>query len=145
MNTLFLKSRGVARAVATVTSSGHAAIARQLGVDVVIPIKSAVVDSILSKLIGGGIKGMHSLGDGTVGTLEVEIGAGCRAEGHPLKDFALPEGALVMLVNRKAGDDIIPRGDYVYTAGHRLFLIARNGTESEIENIFGKKAPGDKH
>jgi len=137
---IFLKSRGVSRAVAMVTSTGHAAIARQLGVDVVIPMKSVVVDSILSRLIGGGIKGIHSLGDGTVGTLEVEIRAGCRAEGFSLKDFALPEGALVMLVNRNAGDDIIPRGDYVYTAGHRLFLIARNGTESEIESIFGKTA-----
>jgi trk system potassium uptake protein TrkA len=135
---VYLKSRGVARAVAMVTSPGYAAIARQLGVDVVIPIKTVLVDSILSKLIGGGLKGVHRLGDGSVGILEVEIRPGCRAEGHSLKDFSLPEGALIMLVNRKIEKDLIPRGDYVYTAGHRLILIARNGTEMEIETIFGK-------
>jgi trk system potassium uptake protein TrkA len=133
---VYLKSRGVARAVAMVTGSGYAAIARQLGVDVVIPMKSVVVDSILSKLMGG-VKSLHRIGDSQVGILELDIGAGSRAEGRSLKDFHLPEGALVMLVNRETEPDFIPRGDYVYTAGHRLILIAKNGTEDEIEKIFG--------
>ncbi|MDR2471923.1 MAG: NAD-binding protein, partial [Treponema sp.] len=112
---VYLKSRGVARAIAMVTGSGYAAIARQLGVDVVIPMKDVVVDSILSKLMGGGVKGVHRLGDGTVGILEIDIRPGSQAEGQALKDFHLPDGALVMLVNREVEEDFIPRGDYVYT------------------------------
>ena len=145
---VYLKSRGVSRAIAVVNSTGYAAIAKQLGVDVVIPQKTVVVDSILSKLIGitgisggRGIKGVHSLGEGNVDILEIEIIPGCRAEGQSLIDFHLPEGALVMLVNRKTEEDFIPHGDYVYTAGHRLFVIARNGTEMEINGIFGKVEP----
>lgn len=134
---VYLKSRGVARAVAMVSSAGYAAIARKLGVDVVIPMKSVVVDSILSKLMGGGVKGVHRIGDGTVGILEVDIKAGSQADGQALKDFHLPAGALVMLVNREVEDDFIPRGDYVYTPGHRILLIAKNGTEMDIEKIFG--------
>jgi trk system potassium uptake protein TrkA len=134
---VYLKSRGVARAIAMVTGSGYAAIARQLGVDVVIPMKSVVVDSILTKLMGGGIRGVHRLGEGNVGILEIDISPGSQAEGKSLKDFRLPEGALVMLVNREIEEDFIPRGDYVFTPGHRLILIARNGTEGEIEKIFG--------
>jgi trk system potassium uptake protein TrkA len=134
---VYLKSRGVARAVAMVTGSGYAAIARQLGVDVVIPMKSVVVDSILTKLMGGGIRGVHRLGEGNVGILELDIGPGSPAEGKSLKEFRLPEGALVMLVNRAVEEDFIPRGDYVFTPGHRLILIARNGSEGEIEKIFG--------
>jgi trk system potassium uptake protein TrkA len=121
-----------------VTNTGYAAIARQLKVDVVIPMKSVVVDSILAKLMGGGVKGLHRLGDGTVGILEVNIISGSPAEGQSLKDFRLPEGALVMLVNRELEEDFIPRGDYVYTPGHRLLLIAKNGTEEELETIFGE-------
>ena len=49
---IYLKSRGVRRAIAMVTGSGYVTIARQLGVDVVIPMKSVVVDSILSHLMG---------------------------------------------------------------------------------------------
>jgi trk system potassium uptake protein TrkA len=174
---VYLKSRGVQRAIAMVTGSGYAAIARQLGVDVVIPMKSVVVDSILSKLIGGGIKGLHRIGDGSTGILEIVISPRSQAEGKALKEFHLPEGALVMLVDptkqtvehsgdsgerseakesapeKKSApdknpapekdftpdDDFIPRGDYVYTAGHRILLIARNGTETEITKIFGEK------
>ena len=143
---VYLKSRGVSRAIAMVDGAGYGAIARQLGVDVVIPMKSVVVDSILARLMGGGIKSLHRLGDGSIGILEIEISAGSPAEGKALKDFHLPEDALVMLVNcperedESPGDeDFIPRGDYVYTAGHRIILIARNGTEMEIKKIFGEK------
>ena len=135
---VYLKSRGVFRAIAMVDSSGYAAIAKKLGVDVVIPIKNVVVDSILSKLTEGKVKEVHSLGDGSLDILEIEIARGCRAEGHSLRDFSLPEGALVMLVKSQADGDFIPRGDYVYTAGDRIFMIARNGTDTEIENIFGE-------
>jgi trk system potassium uptake protein TrkA len=135
---VYLKSRGVTRAIAMVSGSGYAAMARQLGVDVIIPMKSVVVDSILSKLMGGGVKSLHRIGDGAVDILELDISPGSQAEGRPLKDFHLPEGALVMLVNRETESDFIPRGDYVYTAGHRIILIARNGTEGEIEKIFGE-------
>lgn len=156
---VYLKSRGVQKAIAMVTGSGYAAIARRLGVDVVIPMKSVVVDSILSKLIGGGVKGLHRIGDGSVNILEIVISPQSQAAGKALKDFRLPEGALVMLVDPTSrapgtsaeqsgesggagyspGDDFIPRGDYVCTPGHRVLLIARPGAEAEITKIFGEK------
>ncbi|MCL2478844.1 MAG: NAD-binding protein [Treponema sp.] len=134
---VYLKSRGVGRAIAMVNSTGYAAIARRLGVDVVIPMKSVVIDSIMSRLIGGNVKGVHRLGDGSLTILMVEISQGCRAEGKSLEEFTLPGDALVMLVKRKDEGDFIPNGTYVYTAGHQLLMIARNGTETEIEKIFG--------
>jgi trk system potassium uptake protein TrkA len=133
---IYLKSRGVRRAIAMVTGSGYAAIARQLGVDVVIPMKSVVVDSILSHLMGGGVKGVHRIGDGSIDIIEIDVGQGSPAAGTPLPDFRLPEGGLVMLVNR--GDlSFIPRGDYTFTGGDRIILIAKNGNETEIERFFG--------
>ncbi|MCL2833476.1 MAG: NAD-binding protein [Treponema sp.] len=133
---VYLKSRGVRRAIAMVNNTGHAAIAGRLGVDVVIPIKSVVIDSIMSRLIGRNVKGVHSFAEGSLIILTIDISPGCRAEGSSLKEFDLPEGALVMLV--KCGDekDFIPGGSYVYTAGHQLILITRSGTETEIEKIF---------
>jgi trk system potassium uptake protein TrkA len=132
---IYLKSRGVRRAIALVSGSGYEAIARQLGVDVVIPMKSVVVDSILSKLLGGGIKGVHRLGDGSVGIIELEIGEESPAADTPITDFKLSTGGLVMLVNREDGS-FIPRGDYVFKAGDKIVLIAKNGSEAEIEKFF---------
>ncbi|MDR2176585.1 MAG: Trk system potassium transport protein TrkA [Treponema sp.] len=133
---IYLKSRGVSRAIAMVTGSGYAAIARQLGVDVVIPMKSVVVDSILSHLMGGGVKGVHRIGDGSIDIIEIEIGPNAAVADTPITDFSLPAGGLVMLVNREGGA-FIPRGDYVFRRGDRIVLIAKNSGEMEIERIFG--------
>jgi trk system potassium uptake protein TrkA len=147
---VYLKSRGVGRAISMVSGGGYAAIARQLGVDVVIPMKFVVVDSILARLIGGGVRGLHRLGNGSVGILDIEIGAASQAKEKALKDFRLPEDALVMLVNRPGSEEgFIPRGDYVYTAGDRLLLIVRDGTEMAVKKIFDEEArqnekPGEK-
>jgi trk system potassium uptake protein TrkA len=45
-----------------------------------------------------------------------------------------------MLVNREdAGKKIsfIPKGDYIFRSGDHVILIAKNGSEKEIENFFG--------
>jgi trk system potassium uptake protein TrkA len=133
---VYLKSRGIARTIAMVTGSGYAAMARQLGVDVVIPMKSVVVDSILSHLMGRGVKGVHRVGDGAVDIIEIEIREGSLVEDTPLTEFKLSAGGLVMLVNRK-GSSFIPRGDYIFNRGDHIVLIAQTGSEMEIEKFFG--------
>jgi trk system potassium uptake protein TrkA len=133
---IYLKSRGVRRAIAMVIGAGYAAIARQLGVDVAIPMKSVVVDSILSHLMGGGVKGVHRIGDGSIDILEIDVRPDSPAVDTALPEFSLPEGGLVMLVNR--GEiSFIPRGDYIFKGGDRIVLITKNGHEMEIERFFG--------
>jgi trk system potassium uptake protein TrkA len=133
---VYLKSRGVRRAIALVTGGGYAAIARQLGVDVVIPMKSVVVDSILSHIMGNAVRGVHRLGDGSIGVIEIEIGPEAPAVEKPITEFSLSGKGLLMLVNRE-GHSFIPRGDYVFKSGDRINLIVKNGSETELERFFG--------
>jgi trk system potassium uptake protein TrkA len=133
---LYLKSRGVDRAIAMVTGPGYAAIARRLGVDVVIPMKTVVVDSILSHLMGGGVKEVHRLGDGSVDIIEVEVRKDVPAAGTAISAFRLSAGGLLMLVNR-GGDSFIPRGDYIFKEGDHIVLITKTGSQAEIEKYFG--------
>jgi trk system potassium uptake protein TrkA len=133
---VYLKSRGVERTIALVSGAGYAAIARQLGVDVVIPLNSVVVDSILSRLMGSGVKGVHRIGDGGIGILEIEISRSSQAEGKVLSGFRLPSGALVMLVKR-GNTSFIPRGDYKFMAGDQIVLIAKSDKDMEIRRLFG--------
>jgi trk system potassium uptake protein TrkA len=133
---IYLKSRGISRTIAMVTGSGYAAMARQLGVDVVIPMKSVMVDSILSHLMGAGVKEVHRIGDGSVDIIEIEIGEKAPVVDTTLSEFRLSARGLVMLVNR--GDSsFIPRGDYVFNKGDRIALIVRTGSQTEIEKLFG--------
>jgi trk system potassium uptake protein TrkA len=133
---VYLKSRGVDRAIAMVTGPGYAAIARQLGVDVVIPMKTVVVDSILSRLMGGGVKEVHRLGDGSVDIIEAEIRKNAPVVNASISTLKLSGGGLLMLVNRQE-DSFIPHGDYVFKEGDRIVLIVKAGSQAEIEKHFG--------
>ena len=134
---IYLKSRGVRRAIAMVSGSGYETIARQLGVDVVIPMQSVVVDSILSNLMGKGIRGVHRLGDGSLQILEMVIGDDSPAAEKAISEFKLSEGGLIMLVNRNDAS-FIPHGDYIFKSGDKVILIAKNGSEAELERFFGR-------
>jgi len=134
---IYLKSKGVRRAIAMVSGSGYETIARQLGVDVSIPMQSVVVDSILSNLMGKSIRGVHRLGDGTLEILEAEIGKDSPAAQKSITEFKLSEGGLIMLVNRN-DTSFIPQGDYIFEIGDKVILIAKNGSEAELEKFFGK-------
>ncbi|MDR2079455.1 MAG: Trk system potassium transport protein TrkA [Treponema sp.] len=133
---IYLKSRGVHRAIAMVTGSGYAAIARQLGVDVVIPMKSVVVDSILSHLMGEGITGIHRLGNGDINVFEIELGLDTPAAEKKITELNPSGGGLVMLVTR-GESSFIPRGDYIFKSGDRIILIAKGSSEAELERFFG--------
>jgi trk system potassium uptake protein TrkA len=133
---VYLKSRGIGRTIALVTGSGYAAMARQLGVDVVIPMKSVVVDSILSHLMGGGVKEVHRIGDGSVDIIEVEIAKDAPVADRPINEFKLSAGGLLLMVNR-GGNSFIPKGDYVFCEGDHIALIAKTGSQAEIEKYFG--------
>jgi trk system potassium uptake protein TrkA len=133
---VYLKSRGIKRTIALVTGSGYAVMARHLGVDVVIPMQSIVVDSILSHLMGSGVKEVRTLGDGNIDLIEVEIGKDAPVVNKPISEFKLSSGGLLMLVNR--GDiSFIPKGDYVFNESDRIVLIAKAGSQAEIEKYFG--------
>jgi trk system potassium uptake protein TrkA len=130
---VYLKSRGVSRAIALASGNGYGIIARQLGVNVVVPMGQVVVDSILSRL--SGLRGVHRLGDGGIGIYEIEIAPETPVTEKPITKFHISSGGLVMLANR-GGDSFIPRGDYVFKAGDRVIVIARHGSEREIEKFF---------
>jgi trk system potassium uptake protein TrkA len=133
---IYLKSLGVRRAIALVLSPGHKTIALQLGVDVAIPLKSVVVDSILSHLMGRGITDVHNIGDGSVSIIKLGIGEESPAVEKKIKEYHLPQNILVMLVNR-GETSFIPQGDYIFKAGDKIVLIVKNGNEVELEKYFG--------
>jgi trk system potassium uptake protein TrkA len=133
---IYLKSLGVRRAIAMVSGSGHENIARQLGVDVVIPMHSVLVESILSNLMDRHMHEVHRLGDGTLEILQTEIQEDSPAVDKPITEFKLSEGGLIMLVNR-GGTSFIPRGEYVFSAGDEVIFICKQGSEEESEKFFG--------
>jgi len=137
VSAIFLKYRGVRRAIAIVSGPSHEVIARQLGVDVAISMESVVVNSILSNLMGKGMKEVQRFGDGTLEILETAIGDDSPALEKSIVDFKLADGGLIILVNRGEAS-FIPRGDYVFKKGDKVIFIVKNAKETELEKFFGK-------
>jgi trk system potassium uptake protein TrkA len=135
---VYMKSKGIKRTIAIVNGSGHAAMARHLGVDVVIPMMSVVVDSILSHLMGSNVKEVHSLGYENIDLIEAEIEKNAPVINKPISAFKLSEGGLLLLVNRD-GVSFIPKGDYVFKEGDRIVVIANVDSHSEIERYWRSK------
>ncbi|MDR0908464.1 MAG: NAD-binding protein [Spirochaetaceae bacterium] len=133
---VYLKSRGVRRAISMVTSPGYGAIARKLGIDVVIPMKSVVVDSILTHLIGGGVKGLHRLGEGKVNLIELKANDNAPVTKDKILNIHFPPGVLLLLVNRGEGNSFIPHGDTTIQSGDQVALITKSGTELEVAKFF---------
>jgi len=135
---VYMKTKGVTRTIAIVNGSGYAAMARHLGVDVVIPMMSVVVDSILSHLMGSNVKEVHSLGYDNIDLIEAEIGKNAPVIGKPISAFKLSEGGLLLLVKRE-GVSFIPKGDYVFKEGDHIVVIANVDSHSEIEKYWRSK------
>ncbi|MDR3301684.1 MAG: Trk system potassium transport protein TrkA [Spirochaetaceae bacterium] len=133
---LYLKSRGVKRAIVMVANDGYARIAKRLGIDVVIPVKSVIVDSILSNLMSGGVRGIHRLGNGAISIFEIEIDAASPLAEKPITAFHISEGALLMLVER-GKSAFIPHGDYIFSSGDKIVIITKKDSEKEMEKYFG--------
>jgi trk system potassium uptake protein TrkA len=91
--------------------------------------------------MGKGMKEVHRLGDGTLEILETEISGESPALEKSIVEFKLPDGGLIILVNR-GGASFIPRGDYVFKLGDKVIFIAKNANEAELEKFFGKPNKG---
>jgi trk system potassium uptake protein TrkA len=134
---IYLKSKGVKRAIALAPKAGYKSIALQLGVDVSISEQSVVADSIISNLTDGSVRGIHSLGDESIGIVEARVAEDSVACGKVITDFDLSTDKIIMLVVRKSGESFIPRGNYIFQAQDKIILIVKDADVREIEKFFG--------
>jgi len=135
----YLKTMGVKKTIALVQSRIMKNIAYKIGIDVAISFKDVVVDSIMSKLLGANVLGYHTMCDGTLEIMELEVKSSSHVVGKTLKDIAKHGVFLILLLN-KNGDYQIPKGDTVLDALDKIIFIVDAKHSTEIINLFsGKK------
>lgn len=134
----FLESLGVGKSVSLVSSSAFSTIARKLGVDVPIPIRDAVVDSIMSHLRGKSVKEIHTVTTGDLEIIECVLPGDSKAINKTLREIAKPGSFLIMLVKKyNASEFEIPVGDTILNAGDDVILITHVEENSNIVSFFG--------
>lgn len=134
----YLKSLGVGKTICLVPSGSFAEIARHIGVDVAVPIKDTVVDTIVGHLRGKSVTGVHTVSDGDLEIIEYVMPENSRLNGRALKDIAEPGSFLVLLQKPQGeGEYVIASGNTILNGGDNLVLIANMEETAKVLNYFG--------
>lgn len=135
----YMKTLGVAKTIALTSSSAVGVVARKLGIDVAVPMRDTVVDGIMGSLRGRGVTSVHTICAGAFEILTCKIGAKAKAAGKKLKDLALNNLALVLLVQSAEEEKMImPKGVHVVLPGERIVFVAPKGDNRAIK-LFGDR------
>lgn len=140
ISSAYLKTLGAERTVCLVSSSSYATIARNIGIDVAVPIRDTIIDSIISHLRGKGVTNIHTISDDGLELTEMQIPENSEIIGKSLRDIAEPGLFLILLVCHKEQDEYsIPDGNTTLGAGDRVLLIKNSKDNQQIMDKFGAK------
>lgn len=134
----YLESLGVKQTISLVASSAFATIARKLGVDVPVPLRDTVVDSIMSHLRGKSVKEVHTVTTGDLEIIECVLPGDSKVINRTLRDLADPGVFLVLLVKKYDSSSYeIPVGSTLLNAGDHVVLITLAEKNSHVVSLFG--------
>ena len=132
----YLESLGVEKTIALVGRSAFVDIARKLGVDVPVPLRDTLVDTIMSHLKGKRVTGLHTVANGEFEIVECDISATSKFNGKMLKNISIPGEFLILLV-KKPGQTAysIPNGNTMLSSGDHIVLIEKAGDKKILDKI----------
>ena len=132
----YLESLGVEKTIALVAQAEFGNIARKLGIEVAIPMRDTLVDSIISHLHGKSVTGIHTVASGAFEIVECDLPATSKLLGKQLKDISSP-GEFLIILQKKAGSASyeIPQGSAVLSVGDHLVIIEKAGDKKILEKF----------
>lgn len=136
----YLESLGVGHSISLVTNSAFATIARKLGVDVPVPMRDVVVDSIMSHLRGETVKEVHTLSSGNMEIIECVLPEESQVIGKTLREISNPGEFLILMIKQQEDAPYaIPLADTVFAAGDHLVIITLSEHNTKTVALFGNK------
>ncbi|HDS15220.1 MAG TPA: Trk system potassium transporter TrkA [Proteobacteria bacterium] len=139
LTAIYAKSMGVKRVVPVVNKSSYLNIADKLGIDATVSPKASSVSAILKYIRRGNVKRVHSIFDGKAEAIEFTVGNSSRMVGKMIKELSLPNGSLVVAVNRPQGagsKNFVPHGEFVIEAGDNVVTFAKSEQVDSLEELF---------
>ena len=139
MTAAYLKLRGVGKAIALTSDSAFDEIAGKLGIDVTVPMRDVVIDTIVSHLRGRNVKSVHSVGARKYEIVSCEVSQESRFAGKSLREIGRIENSLVLLVRQPGSETSeIPNGATVLNGGAQAVIIVPAGETGVLGMFAGK-------
>ena len=136
----YIESLGVKNSISLVSNSAFTEVARKIGIEVAIPMRDTVVDSIISHLHGKAVTGIHSVSGSPFEILEITITDKSETAGKPLKDIA-ENGKFLILMVKKYNENkfFIPGGNTVVNKRDKIIVITKTDCNQHVLEKFGTK------
>jgi len=134
----YIESLGVENSIALVANSAFGEVARKIGIEVAVPIRDSVIDSIMSHLRGDSVTGIHSVNGGSLEIAEIIVPEESEVKGKALKDIAENGKFLVLLVQKQNEQNfLVPGGNTILEAGDKIVLIINASENEHVMKKFG--------
>jgi trk system potassium uptake protein TrkA len=134
----YIESLGVKNSIALVSNGQFIDVARKIGIEVAVPLRDSVVDSIISHLYGKTVTGIHTVNGSELEILEVTISQEAEVNGKALKEIAESGKFLVLLVKKVGSEEfLIPDGNTVLKTKDKVVLITNSDDNQHVMEKFG--------
>lgn len=125
---------GVPNTIAIVRTPVYFSIAAELGINVSLSVRSAVVSSIIRILRGQG--SLYSLAEGSFEIIECDVAPESAVVYKPISGIVLPPKCLIMCVSNDKQQGTISHGNTVICPNDRLLCIAHPDSIDKLNNLF---------
>lgn len=133
----YLESLGVKQTISLVTSSAFSSIAQKLGIDVSIPLRDCVVDSIMSHLRGKSVKEIHTVTNGDLEIVECVVDPKSKVSGKQLREIPnLGEFLVLLKKSSDAAQFEIATGTTQLYSGDHIVLISQSSESKKVLSHF---------
>ena len=134
----YFESLGIKNSIALVQNNAFGEIARKIGIEVAVPIRDTVVDSIMSHLKGKAVTGVHTVNDGSLEIMEIKVDEKSPAVGCTLRDIAENGKFLVLMMQKNGSDEyFIPIGSTKIEVGDEIVMITTLEENQHVLEKFG--------
>ncbi len=120
----YAKRLGVTNTMAIIKNNNYIRLAENLGIDTMISISEATVDSLLKFMRGKHVSSVHSLFEGRFEIIELIVSDGMKITNTPISKINMRGRGVIAGITTKSGENVIPTGDYVIREGDTLLICA---------------------
>lgn len=136
----YAKHFGIKNSMALVNQNpNYIRMASHLDIDSIISTQDVTVDSLMRYLHGQNISSMHSLFDGQIEALEIQVTEDCPLAGKALKDINMRGKGIIAGVTKTDGSTIIPSGSYGIEVGDSLVMVYERKATEFMHDLFQAK------
>jgi trk system potassium uptake protein TrkA len=136
---LIAKKHSRARCIARVNNPKNKLIFESIDRDAPITLISStevILDAINAQVNVHDYSLITKLKDGDLELVKLRIPPGSPADGKRIVDVGLPRSSIVVAVDRRGEDMLIPTGDTLVRAGDTVILMVKNESRNDVREVL---------